>query len=84
MANFKRNKPRLRTSRSYSHRAGNRRFGRHHVFWMCHWPAWWDIIFDRRPNRRRAAAIKRKILCGMIDADDAAWPVSKKPHTYYW
>ena len=84
MANFKRKKPRARTSRGYSHRAGNKRFSEHHTFWMCHWPAWWDIIFHRRPARARAAALERKVLNGAVDVDDATWPVNKKPHSYFW
>ncbi len=70
MANFRRKKPRHRT--------------RTNVTSMNSWPAWWDVIYHRRPARRRAAAIKGKILRGEIDADSATWPVGKKPHNYYW
>lgn len=73
MANFKRRKPRTRT---------RGRSGRTHFF--NHWPAWWDIMFHRRPERRRAAAVTAKVRRGEIDADQAAWPVGKKPHQYYW
>jgi hypothetical protein len=82
MAHFKRMKPRLRTNRGYSTRAGNKRFRQHHACWMCWWPAWWDIIYHRR--RRRSAAIEGKILRGEVDADATVWPVGKKPHAYYW
>lgn len=83
MANFRRNKPRARTSRGYSNRAGKERFAKHHPAWMCWWPAWWDIVYHRRPTRARAAAIERKVLKG-ADADAVVWPVNKKPHNYYW
>ena len=84
MANFKRNKPRARTQRGYSRRAGNARFEKHHFAWMCSWPAWWDIIYHRRPMRARGAAIERQVMKGVVDADNAVWPLSKKPHQYYW
>jgi hypothetical protein len=51
---------------------------------MCWWPSWWDSLHHRRPHRRRTAAVEGKILRGEIDADAALWPISKKPHTYYW
>ena len=52
--------------------------------WLGNWPAWWDIVFHRRPHRRRAFATTRAVMLGKIDADAAVWPVSKKPHNYYW
>jgi len=52
--------------------------------WGNHWPRWWDILYHRRPARRATAAIEHKVLTGAVDPDDVAWPVSKKPHVYYW
>lgn len=84
MAHFRRHKPRTRTSRGYSSRAGNERFKAHHANWMCWWPAWHDIIFHRRPHRRRTAELERAVLHDRVDADIAAWPTAKRPHKYYW
>ena len=83
MANFKRNKPRLRTFRGYSMRAGAARFDKYHSAWMCSWPAWHDILHHRRPPRRKTAALERAVLSG-ADADAIAWPTGKRPHLYYW
>ena len=52
--------------------------------WMGSWPRWWDIVFHRRPHRRRAAEVTRAVVLDKLDADNAVWPVSKKPHNYYW
>ena len=84
MANFRRNKPRHRTSRGYSKRAGNERFKQHHAAWMRWWPAWHDILHHRRPHRRQTAAIERAVLLDRVDPDIAEWPVAKRPHLYYW
>ena len=83
MANFKRKMPRARTSSGYSNRVGRARFAKHHPAWMCAWPAWHDIIYHRRPHRRETAQLVRAALMG-ADLDEIAWPLSKKPHHYYW
>lgn len=84
MANYKRKKDRTQgRNRGYSYRAGNARFGKHHTFWTCHWPASWDIVFHTRPTRRANKAMTRKVLAGH-DPDGVVWPLSKKPHKYYW
>ena len=82
MANFRRNKPRLRTSRGYSRRTGRERFKKHHP-WMCWWPAWWDILHHSRPQRRRDMRCEKAVLNG-ADPDNIVWPLSRKPHQYYW
>lgn len=51
---------------------------------MNGYPAWWDRTFHTRPRRSKEKAIARRILCGDLDPDDAAWPLEKKPHIYYW
>lgn len=83
MANFRRKKPRHRTSSRYSTRVGNKRFSHIHPCWMYWYPAWHDILFHRRPHRRATKEVEGKLLRG-ADPDDLVWPVSKKPHVYYW
>jgi hypothetical protein len=84
MSNFKRKRPRARA------RGGNR-IGRwkakalgERYNWLCNWPAWWDVVFHRRPHRRKATAVMRDVVLDKIDADNAIWPVGKKPHKYFW
>ena len=48
------------------------------------WPNYWDILWHRRPHRRATKRIEHAILSGKLDPDNAAWPVSKRPHQYYW
>jgi len=69
MANFRRNKPRLRTY------ASNRS--------MRSWPAWHDRFFHTRPRRRKDSVCEIHVLRG-CDVDDLVWPLNKKPHQYYW
>lgn len=71
MANYKRKRPRT------SARVNRPRN-------MQSWPRYWDVIFHRRPRRRRDAELTRAVLRGVIDPDDTAWSVDKKPHNYYW
>jgi hypothetical protein len=47
-------------------------------------PRWWTILEHTRPRRARDRAMERKVLNGRVDADEAIWPLSKKPHIYYW
>jgi len=71
MANFRRRYPRHR-------QPGN-------VDNMSSWPAAWDIVFHRRPARRRAKETTKKVLRGEVDPDNATWDVHRtKPHVYYW
>ena len=82
MANFRRSKPACRTKVKL--------FNKHEKFpdagerWLRRWPAWHDIIFNRRPARRVNKAMERRILMDRVDPDDTAWPLAKKPHVYYW
>jgi hypothetical protein len=77
----KRSRTRVRGNRFDKWRA--KEFGNEYR-WLNNWPAWWDIVFHRRPHRRRAMETTRAVLLGKIDADNATWPVSKKPHNYFW
>lgn len=85
MANFRRRRPRLRTRAHYSGRELGRRYS--HLSgrwaWLRHWPAWWDLQFHTRPRRGKIRALERRIMQG-DDPDVIVWPLSKKPHTYYW
>lgn len=84
MAHYKRKRPRT-TGGQKRDKWKAKKFksiGRYY-WWMGNWPAWWDIVFHTRPHRRRAAAVTHAVLKG-ADADGANWPVSKKPHNYYW
>ncbi len=47
-------------------------------------PAHWDRTYHTRPHRVRTKRMERQILMGLIDADDAAWPVPNRPQVYYW
>lgn len=51
---------------------------------MSSQPAWFDRIFHTRPRRAHEKRIERAILIGRIDPDDTAWPMQKKPRSYYW
>lgn len=70
MANYRWRRPRTRT---YSR-----------VRSMNSWPAWWDTLYNRRPQRRRVRYLVGQVVAGRIDADDVLWPAGRKPHTYYW
>lgn len=52
--------------------------------WLHSWPVYWDIQHHRRPRRREEKNIAHAIVRDVIDPDCAIWPVSKKPHEYYW
>lgn len=84
MAHFRRAKPRLRTRAGYSRGAWKRRYaGEDYGSWTSHWPAWWDRQFHTRPRRRMTQQLLVQVSRGR-DADEIAWPLDKKPHTYYW
>ena len=86
MANFRRRRPRTRTSgKRYDKWKGKRLEARGiYYYWMGSWPSWWDILFHRRPTRRAEAAVAGAVMRGEVDPDAALWPLEKKPHKYYW
>jgi hypothetical protein len=51
---------------------------------LNNYPSAWDIQYHTRPRRAQEKHIARAILKGTIDPDEAIWPLSKKPHIYYW
>jgi len=55
-----------------------------HYSMMSSYPAWWDRTFHTRPRRAKEKAMARQILKGNLDPDNAAWPLQKRPHIYYW
>jgi hypothetical protein len=72
--NYKRKRPRTRV---------RTRKGR--GYWMHGWPAWWDIVFHRRPRRRRDQERLRAIFAGHLDPDNASFELGNhKPHRYFW
>lgn len=52
--------------------------------WLNNWPRWWDKIFHTRPHRRRTRVLENAVLQEKLDPDNVAWPLYKKPHSYYW
>ena len=74
MANYKRKRP--VTSTTHHAVGGSTSMGS--------WPRAHDVTYHRRPQRRRAKEVTRQVFKGVVDADNAAWPVGKKPHVYYW
>jgi hypothetical protein len=51
---------------------------------MSSWPAWWDILFHRRPKRRAEKHVMDMLRHG-ADPDGLMWPLgSHKPHKYFW
>lgn len=51
---------------------------------MSNWPRSWDIVHHTRPRRAREKRLTKAIVAGKLDPDNVAWPLSKKPHIYYW
>lgn len=67
------------------HKRGKSRLQAHtHFKSMSSWPAWHDILHHSRPRRRCDKKIADDIRTDRVDADEAAWRPSKKPHQYYW
>jgi hypothetical protein len=64
-------------------RTSSQSHGSSRGYWLHHWPKWHDILFHNRPRRRREAGLLRRVIQG-YDPDAIAWPVSRKPHAYYW
>lgn len=77
MAHYRRKHSAVNTRSRYSPRARQ-------TEWMNTWPAWWDIVFHRRPQRRRSRALENAVLRGYLDPDGIAWPLNRGKHRYYW
>jgi len=69
--NHKRRRPRTQSTHNYLSRNYDNS------------PRWWDVLCNRRPARRRAAALIRDLKHGR-DPDAIAWDPAGKPHNYYW
>ncbi len=60
------------------------------VFWPAHasmmgnWPRGHDIVHHTRPRRAREKRMLEAVRRGRIDPEEATWPLSKKPHVYFW
>ncbi len=68
--NYKRKRPRTKSSGSPGQ--------------MTITPAWWNILFNGRPKRRRDKRHEREVVKG-VDPDEVVWDLgNSKPHAYYW
>jgi hypothetical protein len=85
MAHYKRKRARTAPGGHYSanalkHRLGPRWSDR---MWLSGWPRYWDKVMHTRPMRARARRLEQAVLNG-ADPDGLSWPLSRKPHIYYW
>lgn len=53
-------------------------------FWASGEPRWWTILHHTRPRRAQERALARVALMDRADLDEMIWPLSRKPHIYYW
>lgn len=53
-------------------------------WWGNSYPRHWDIMYHNRPRRAREKRMAHKVVAGRVDYDEAIWPLSKRPHQYYW
>lgn len=93
MANYKRQRCRLRGAGHYSSKALGRRLdgawggspvkGQDRRRWTKGYPRWWDKLHHTRPARSATRALERAVLRGR-DPDGMTWPDGRKPHIYYW
>lgn len=47
-------------------------------------PGWWNSLLNHRPNRRQARLTERLAAMNPKAAGDLLWPLSRKPHWYFW
>lgn len=47
-------------------------------------PSWWNTLLNHRPNRRQARLFERLASINPEAAGDVLWPLSHKPHWYFW
>jgi hypothetical protein len=79
---FRRKKPAVRTRGGNMPRARKTAFEEYR--WLDNWPAWHDLVFHRRPARRRDKRLERASLMGRVDCEEACWPDWRRPHNYWW
>ena len=86
MAHYKRKRPRAASGGYYSTNALRHRLGKRYNerLWLANWPRHWDIQHHTRPARTKTRRLERAVVKDIELAWDAAWPVPKKPHVYYW
>lgn len=56
----------------------------HWFNWYDSAPAHWDRTFHTRPHRMRTKRMERQILMGLVDPDDANWPIPNRPQVWYY
>ncbi|WP_159805487.1 hypothetical protein [Litoreibacter roseus] len=86
MAHYKRKRSRLKgRNKGYSAKGLERRLKvkAEDLRWLQNYPRWHDKLHHIRPSRRAERKRERELLKG-IDPDNLAWPVSRKPHHYFW
>lgn len=85
MANHNRKKSRIRMPGGNMGRARLARIQKTGVeyCWYGRTPAWWNIMRHHRPSRRKTKEMEGRIVKGE-DFENMAWPVSRKPHIYYY
>ena len=47
-------------------------------------PNWWNNLLNSRPSRRQARLTERLAAMNPKAAGDLLWPLSHKPHWYFW
>ena len=52
--------------------------------WSNGCPKWWNKLFHIRPRRQKERVGCRKITFLGDYEDSPEFPLSKKPHSYYW
>ena len=69
---------------NYANHCANKvaRFNTRHT-WPV--PKWWDKVMHTRPRRAQERMAIRQLLAEGGDYDgDIVFPLSKKPHNWYW
>ena len=52
--------------------------------WLNTWPRAHDILYHNRPRRRAEKLCEFHVKRGVVDLEDFTWPLSRKPHKYFW
>ncbi len=86
MAHYKRKRSRLAgRNKGYSSKGLERRLVPQieELRWLQNYPRSHDKLYHTRPRRRSERKQERELLKGS-DPDGLVWPLSRKPHEYYW